>query len=189
MTLEDIELANTLAHEVLGRSLDELPPQTRSLLSQLEKWVSEQCEKHEIDRSLFHFSRRQLRERFGFGDTQLKVHLARLVDLEYLVVLRNPEQSQGFIYELLYAGEGEDGKRFLSGLLETNGLKCSYDMKRSGSGRCSVGAQSAGGRVAKNGSKASSKAAKKIKGLSVVENAQAPQKLAAVVSPTMSGRA
>ena len=32
MTLEDIALANALAHEVLGRSLDELPPQTRRLL-------------------------------------------------------------------------------------------------------------------------------------------------------------
>ena len=32
VTLEDIEMANRLAHEVLGRSLDELPPQTRRLL-------------------------------------------------------------------------------------------------------------------------------------------------------------
>jgi len=93
----------------------------------------------------------QLRERFGFGDTQLKVHLARLVDLEYLVVLRNPEQSQGFIYELLYAGEGESGKRFLSGLLDTEGLKCSYE-------------------------------AKEIKVISVVENAQEPQKPKLIVT-------
>ena len=34
VTLEDIETANRLAHEVLGRSLDELPPQTRRLLLQ-----------------------------------------------------------------------------------------------------------------------------------------------------------
>jgi len=32
VTLEDIALANRLAHEVLGRSLDELPPQTRRVL-------------------------------------------------------------------------------------------------------------------------------------------------------------
>ena len=32
VTLADIEAANTIAHEVLGRSLDELPPQTRRLL-------------------------------------------------------------------------------------------------------------------------------------------------------------
>ena len=30
--LADIALANRLAHEVLGRSLDELPPQTRRVL-------------------------------------------------------------------------------------------------------------------------------------------------------------
>ena len=29
VTLDDIAMANRLAHEVLGRSLDELPPQTR----------------------------------------------------------------------------------------------------------------------------------------------------------------
>ena len=32
VTLDDIVTANRLAHEVLGRSLDELPPQTRRLL-------------------------------------------------------------------------------------------------------------------------------------------------------------
>ncbi len=32
VTLDDIERANRIAHEVLGRSLDELPPQTRRLL-------------------------------------------------------------------------------------------------------------------------------------------------------------
>ena len=32
VTLDDIAMANRLAHEVLGRSLDELPPQTRRLL-------------------------------------------------------------------------------------------------------------------------------------------------------------
>ena len=32
VTADDIAQANALAHEVLGRSLDELPPQTRRLL-------------------------------------------------------------------------------------------------------------------------------------------------------------
>ena len=39
VTLQDIAAANTLAHEVLGRSLDELPPQTRRLLEQLKAMV------------------------------------------------------------------------------------------------------------------------------------------------------
>nr|MBE8598325.1 DNA primase [Xenorhabdus sp. BG5] len=32
VTKDDIRLANQLAHEILGRTLDEMPPQTRKLL-------------------------------------------------------------------------------------------------------------------------------------------------------------
>lgn len=32
-------IANSLAHDVLGRTLDELPPQTRKLLTTLHGWV------------------------------------------------------------------------------------------------------------------------------------------------------
>src|SRR5690606_8456374 len=38
--LSDIETANKLAHEVLGRTLDELPAQTRKLLKLIQDWVS-----------------------------------------------------------------------------------------------------------------------------------------------------
>ena len=43
VTLDDIAVANRLAHQVLGRSLDELPPQTRRLLFALDRMVSEAC--------------------------------------------------------------------------------------------------------------------------------------------------
>ena len=39
ITREDIALANQLAHDVLGRSLDELPPPTRTLLGHLYSLV------------------------------------------------------------------------------------------------------------------------------------------------------
>ncbi len=35
VTKKDIALANELAHEILGRSLDELPPPTRNLITDL----------------------------------------------------------------------------------------------------------------------------------------------------------
>jgi len=148
VTPTDIALANRLAHEVLGRSLDELPPQTRNLLDQLLAMVREACEREGLERREYHFTRRQVRETTCWGDTQLKIHLARLVELEYLLVHR---KGQTFCYELAYAGEGSDGQRFLVGLLDPEHL---YDGQRSGSesqwsapGRGVVGVQSAPGRT------------------------------------------
>lgn len=46
----------------------------------------------------------------------------RLVDMEYLLVHRGG-RGQSFVYELLYNGEGEQGERFLMGLLHTKQLK------------------------------------------------------------------
>jgi hypothetical protein len=43
VTLEDLALANRLAHQVLGRSLDELPPQTRRFLHLLVQMVDDAC--------------------------------------------------------------------------------------------------------------------------------------------------
>ena len=149
-TVTDIEVANTLAHEVLGQSLDELPPQTRRLLTLLDGYVTRQAAALAVDRNLVRFSRRELREVFGWGDTQLKVHLARLVDLE-LVGAHRAEHGTGFVYELAWQGQGVDGKTFLVGLtnpanLTMNGFNNERSGRqggRSGSGRPPVGARSA----------------------------------------------
>jgi DNA primase catalytic core len=150
-TLADVALANRLASEVLGRSLDELPPQTRRLLVHLDDLVTSVCEKHGVAREDLRFSRRDVRAATGWGDTQLKVHMARLVELEYLLLHRGG-RGQSFVYELLYRGEGKDGSRFLPGLLDVTGLD-EYDGERSGlsadrsaPGRPSVGGWSGAGR-------------------------------------------
>jgi hypothetical protein len=160
-TLEDIRLANELAHEVLGRTLDELPPQTRRLVSLIHRMVTEACERLEMEQAEFRFFRSELRGETGWGDTQLKVHLARLVDLEYLVVHRHGH-AQRHVYELLYDGGGEDGGPFLPGLIDVEALENpTYDGNRSGlepnrsgqnanrsaPGRPLVGGWSGGGRV------------------------------------------
>ena len=182
VTLQDIAAANTLAHEVLGRSLDELPPQTRRLLELLEQWVTQMCLEQATERSLFLFSRRQLRDQFGWGDTQLKVHLARLVDMEYLLVHRNPEQWQGYVYELLYAGEGQAGGRFFAGLIDLEALNHAKNTPQSGAGRAMVGGQSAGGPVQLSPTKPSVQAASPRKDAPIAQNAQAAPNLQVVVS-------
>ena len=100
----DIELANKLARAVLGRSLDELPPQTRALLEKLDALVEMRVKAEGLDRSDVRFSRRDAREWSGMGHTQLCVHLSRLESLEY-VVMHRAARGQGLVYELSYAGE------------------------------------------------------------------------------------
>jgi hypothetical protein len=140
------------------------------------------CLEQATERSLFLFSRRQLRDQFGWGDTQLKVHLARLVDMEYLLVHRNPEQWQGYVYELLYAGEGQAGGRFFAGLIDLEALNHAKNTPRSGAGRAMVGGQSAGGPVQLSPTKPSAQAASPRKDAPNPQNAQAAPNLQVVVS-------
>jgi DNA primase catalytic core len=152
VSLDDIALANRLAHEVLGRTLDELPPQTRKLLALLVSLIERECAAQKIRRADYRFSRRLVRESTKWGDTQLKIHLARLVELEYLLVHRGG-RGQSFEYELLYDGAAQSRDSHVSGLIDVEALR-TYDAERSGgngrrsaAGRATVGAQSAPGRV------------------------------------------
>jgi DNA primase len=160
----DIELANQIAHEVLGRTLDELPPQTRRLLVLLHPWVQAQSAAHGVRAASWRFTRKQLREAIAWGDTQLKVHLARLVELEHVAVQRRGLTHD---YMLLYdapssdAATPGDGRAHCNGLLDVTDLKdttshtCAHhydqtrsglEVSRSGSGRPLVGPSSGGGR-------------------------------------------
>jgi hypothetical protein len=105
-----------------------------------------------MKRADYRFSRRSLRETTRWGDTQMKIHLARLVELEYLIVHRGG-RGQSFEYELVFDGAIDDS-RHASGLIDVEALRHDYDAERSGSsaprstpGRAAVGGLSAGGQV------------------------------------------
>ncbi len=132
VTLDDIATANRLAHQVLGRSLDELAPQTRRLLTAMDEMVTERCNELGMSREDYRFTRREVREYSGLGNTQLKIHMHRLEELEYLIVHRGG-RGQQFVYELAYNGEGRHGEPFIPGLLDVERLKQEgYDENRSG---------------------------------------------------------
>ncbi|NRB75049.1 MAG: toprim domain-containing protein [Verrucomicrobiales bacterium] len=121
VTVEDIEAANRIAPEVLGRSLDELPPQTRRLLDAIKDYVRTECERRKVDQDKLLFSRRELREETGWTQTQIRRHLDRLADLEYVVV-RHGRNGIALQYELLVdADEKADG--FAVGLLDPAKLR------------------------------------------------------------------
>jgi hypothetical protein len=121
-TVDDIAAANTLAHEALGRSLDDLAPQTRRLLLLIDEMVGAACIRLAIERCDHRFSRRQVREFTGWGNTQLRLHFSRLEELEYLLIHRGG-RGQSFVYELVYDGQGKDGRPFLCGLIEVEKLR------------------------------------------------------------------
>jgi DNA primase catalytic core len=103
-TEADVELARQLCAQVLGPSLDELPPHTRRLLMAIDAMVRQECEHLQVERSEYRFTRRVVRQHTRWGDTQLRVHLRRLEEMEYLAIHRGAP-GQAFVYQLCFDAE------------------------------------------------------------------------------------
>ena len=135
VTKDDITLANQLAHDILGRTLDELPPQTRRLLRLIHDLVQTLAEKQAVSAREVRFTRREIREATHWSDGQLKIHCTRLTEMEYLLV-HGGNRGHALHYELMYDGAGDesdDAKR-LCGLIDPAELeeKLAYDSCKSG---------------------------------------------------------
>ncbi len=117
----DIELANQLAPELLGRSLDELPPQTRRVLELVKQIVRTRCDKEKMDPSSAWFSRREIREKLGWSTTQIRAHLERLREMEY-IAMRSGRPGSTFQYELL-TDVAEEPNPVHTGLIDAANLK------------------------------------------------------------------
>jgi DNA primase len=131
-SLDDIAAANHLADAVLGRSIDELSPQSRTLLGELDRMVREVMAAERVERAEVRFSRADVRRYTGWTDFQVRTHLQRLESLEYVLAHRG-SRGQCYVYELLYAGEGTDGEPFVMGLLDVEALRQHYDANFEGS--------------------------------------------------------
>jgi DNA primase catalytic core len=131
---DDITLANRLAHEILGHSLNELSRPGSDLLLQLEEMHNKRkaARQKESGDDLSHatpersgvggFSRRDIREFTGWSNTRLHVHLRELVDFEYIVI-ETGRNGMPFRYRLAWEGQGKDGKRFMLGLTAPDKLR------------------------------------------------------------------
>lgn len=120
-TLDDIARANEIAGEVLGRSLDELSPPSRRLLSLIKEMVDAATGTGKKPAE-YRFNRRQIREYSGWSDFQVRTHMTELEELEYIYAAAG-KRGKEYVYELVYTGGGEDGRPFLVGLIDIGQLK------------------------------------------------------------------
>ena len=126
VTLDDIALANELAPEILGRSLDELPPQTRRLLGHIRELMKSK----KVGAGTACFSRKEIRDLCGWSLTQVSVHLERLVALEYLA-LRHGRLGSAFVYEILFDLDTPEAVAHI-GLIEIAKLRHDYKTNLAG---------------------------------------------------------
>ena len=127
--LSDIETANALAPEILGRSLDELPPQTRRLLNHIRALVRAKPAGRPL------FSRREVCESCGWTYAQVRTHLERLVEVE-LIATRAGRNGSPLLYELLIDANAPESL-WQIGLIDTEKLKAAhhYDPNLDGENR------------------------------------------------------
>jgi DNA primase len=121
-TLSDIELANKIAHEVLGTSLDELPPQTRRVLAGIHALVRAKMATLAAQQRDIRFSRFEVRAILSVSEKQIRVHLDRLAEMEYILTHRG-QRGQSFEYELLHDQAPELDAKHLPGLIDVADLQ------------------------------------------------------------------
>ena len=115
VALDDIALANELALELFGHSLDDLPPPSRELLRLIRVHVRRRATELGVEPSRVEFHRRELREALKLSEFQLRKYLRPLVELEYIQPVGG-RFGQLYSYRLLYDVEGETSGKFVPGL-------------------------------------------------------------------------
>lgn len=103
-TLDDIAIANDLAGELFGPSLDDLSAPGRELLRRCRSHVQERATSAKVAPEKIEFSRRELLGVTGWSYHQLRVHLAELVEHECIAPVCG-RFGQRFVYRLVTHAE------------------------------------------------------------------------------------
>lgn len=115
-TLDDIAIANELAHQLFGQSQDDLSFPSRQLLRLVGDYVSRRAVELKTDPGKVEFTRRELREAIKWTEARLRLHLGELMRLEYVCAVSG-RFGQRFCHRLLVdPDEADMGGRFVPGL-------------------------------------------------------------------------
>jgi DNA primase len=131
VTLEDIELANELAGEVLKRSLDEVSPPVRGMYREFRALCKQRAEESACRPDQVQLSRREIREATGWSDWQVRTYCQQLADMEYLYAVSG-NNGKRFVYELAFYTEDEEEASGMRGLVSVEQLK--QQLKENGNG-------------------------------------------------------
>jgi hypothetical protein len=130
-TQKDVDIALELGRVMFARNVDDVSPTGRTLLAEIVKLMQEKYDdmktvgsKRDLLLSEIPFTRKELRERIGWSETQVRRNIDQLVELGYVGRV-NGRQGSTFRYLLIDDGSadpqfcfGKDGEP--SGATTTN---------------------------------------------------------------------
>lgn len=107
---KDIELALKLGRAALARNVDDVSPTGRTLLEGIlahliEKYEQIKGRNEDVDLSLHDipFTRKELRQKLGWGETQVRQNITHLVELGYVGIISG---KHGSIYRYVLLDDG-----------------------------------------------------------------------------------
>jgi hypothetical protein len=125
---DDLDLANRLAADVLGKNLDDLNTVSRDLLVQIGRMVAERIDRMaELEQRSkprveeIEFTRRDIREYTGWPHARVERYIRKLVDMEFLIAHAG-RNGKRYLYTLAAFGLAEteeSASGTFSGLLTT----------------------------------------------------------------------
>ena len=105
VTREDLETAKRVAWPVFARTLDEMPPHTRTFLERITALRDAESERLKIEKAAVRLTRRHMIQATGLSSAQVHHHLARLMDLEYVFCSSGAGIRRLQTYEILWDGK------------------------------------------------------------------------------------
>jgi DNA primase len=103
VTREDLEAAKRVAWPVFARTLDEMPPHTRTFLERITALRDAESERLKIDKAAVRLTRRSMIQATGLSSAQVHHHLSKLIELEY-VLYSSAGAGRLQTYEILWDG-------------------------------------------------------------------------------------
>jgi len=98
---DDIARVDAIMREILEQSTDELWPASRRMLAMLQAWTQElPFGRGNNGRGPSHWTRREIREKTAWSDTQVRMVLGQLVEFEHLIQIGHGGRGNLVRYQL-----------------------------------------------------------------------------------------